>query len=203
MNSIFKLTPGLRLFLASASPRRSHLLGSLAIPFIVAPASAPEPRPLPGENPGEYACRSARAKGQALRPEPESGLMDIVLAADTIVMIDNDILGKPVNTDDALRMLRLLNGRVHQVITAVYLRKGGIETVSPCLTTVSFGQWPDAILMAYALSGEPLDKAGAYAIQDTGTFLVEKIEGSWTNVAGLPLAEVTSLLLANGIILPA
>lgn len=195
------LAPGIRLFLASASPRRAELLASLGLSFEIRPAYVEEPSPFPGETGEEYARRLAALKGNA-------ALVDIkdenclALAADTIVSVAGLLLGKPKNEDDTLAMLLKLNGRQHDVITALYVARPD-KNFKKCLvqsTKVWFHEWPKNILRSYARTGEPRDKAGAYAIQGKGAFLVDRIEGSWTNVVGLPLASLAAFLLENGFV---
>lgn len=201
--SIFRLAGGRSLILASGSPRRRELLNSAGLDFSVRPPSGAEPIPAPGESGATYALRAACAKGQrAYETSPEPGA--IVLSADTIVCIDGRILGKPSDAPAALDMLRQLNGRCHEVWTAFYLTyaaDSGIRALSRAVSSqVQFGRWPDWVLSDYANTDEPLDKAGAYAAQGTGAFLVERIAGSWSNVVGLPLAELLACMLENGLL---
>lgn len=203
MKPLFKPASGLTIYLASASPRRRSLLASLGLPFVLLPSSDEEPAPLPGEAPERFAKRAARAKVANL-PADSSGLF---LAADTIVVRDAVIFGKPANEAEALAMLKTLNGETHYAITGVYCRypaENGVGEASFCgKTAVRFARWPESVLAAYAASDEPLDKAGAYAIQEVGSFLIESIEGSWTNVVGLPLEEFVRFALINRLIEPA
>jgi len=193
------------LVLASNSPRRRDLLGSLGLELEICPSNAPEPPPLPLEEPGAYAERMARLKTldvAALYPDCA------VLGADTIVVLPGgrdtsaQILGKPVDEDDALRMLTLLAGRAHLVITGCCLAlPGQAEPVCFAETTeVAMRASHREELLAYIATGEPSDKAGAYAIQGLGAFLVERVSGSYTNVVGLPVAECARLLLDRGLI---
>lgn len=200
MAGIFQLKRGLDLWLASASPRRADLLSRLGLSIkIIRPENA-EPAPLPNQAPEEYANVTARAKAiWALSHLPQS--RKAVIAADTIVCVNGAILGKPANSSEALAMLETLNGRQHEVYTAAEICLSEEESISILeKTTVQFANWPLAVLKAYAESGEPLDKAGAYGIQEKGAFLSTAINGSWTNVMGLPLAQVVGALLANGVI---
>lgn len=189
------------LVLASASPRRQRFLEELGLPFTVRRPGGLEPAPLPGEAPADYARRAALAKTQAvaaLCPD------DLVLGADTVVTLDGRILGKPQDADDALTMLRVLSGRTHTVVSAVTLAMPGGEIRQlHDSADVTFHAWPDAVLAAYARTDEPLDKAGAYAVQGVGAFLTQTIAGSWSTVVGLPLAPLVQLLLEEGIICPA
>ena len=152
------------------------------------------------ENPADYAMRAARAKAEAvaaLRPDLP------VLGVDTVVALGASILGKPKDEQDALRMLQELAGKTHEVISACHLQlaDGGFRQLFSA-ARVFFAQWPLEVLRAYAAAGEAADKAGAYAIQGQGAFLVEKIEGSASAVVGLPVAQLGALLLELGIIAP-
>lgn len=187
------------LVLASASPRRSELLGLAGLEFEILPGAA-EPLPEQGEPPAEYACRAALAKAlDALARRPEA----VMLAADTIVVLGDRILGKPRDAADALRTLQELAGRTHEVVTGCAIcapgRKPEVFGVS---TLVTMTPAPVAALAAYVATGEPMDKAGSYAIQGKGGFLVQRIEGSYSNVVGLPVAEVLEALEAWGVIVP-
>jgi septum formation protein len=174
------------LTLASASPRRRQLLEMLGIPVRVEPSRIPEVR-LPGETPLQYAERLAVAKARAVPG-------DLVLGADTTVLLDGDLLEKPVDEADALRMLRRLQGRTHEVISSVALAVGGEIRVASDITRVSFRPCEDEFLRAYIATGEPMDKAGAYGIQGYGAALVERIEGDFFGVMGLPVRLVLDLL---------
>ena len=205
---VFRTLSG--LVLASNSPRRRDLLGSLGLALEICPSNAPEPPPQPGEEPEAYARRMARMKTldvAVLYPDCA------VLGADTIVVLPADrgtpaqILGKPADEADALRMLTLLSGRSHQVITGCCLALPGQalhETQGTLcfaeVTEVAMRQSRQEELLAYIATGEPADKAGAYAIQGLGAFLVERITGSYTNVVGLPVAECARHLLDKGLI---
>ncbi len=183
------------LVLASASPRRRELLAGAGYVFeIVAPAA--DETPIVGEDATAYVARLARAKAEDVaRRRPGVA----VLAADTAVVLGGRIFGKPVDRDDALRMLRELAGREHQVITAacVLAPAGRFEAVA--VTQVRFRAADEAALAAYVATGEPMDKAGAYAIQGRGGDLVAGIRGSRTNVIGLPMDEVRELLHRAGV----
>jgi septum formation protein len=178
------------LVLASRSPRRRQLLEMLGLPVVVAHADVQEV-PLPGEAPEAYARRLARDKARAV---PGA----YVLGADTIVVVDGEILEKPADEDDALRMLRRLQGRRHEVISAVALVAGGRLFEAQDRTAVVFRPADDTRLRAYIATGEPLDKAGAYGIQGYGAALVERIEGDFFGVMGLPLRLVLDLLEQAG-----
>jgi septum formation protein len=193
------------LVLASASPRRQELLRNAGIPFSVFAANISEV-PLPGENPRHCAERLAREKAQAaLLQQPGK----FVLGADTIVVVDGEILGKPRNPADALRMLRLLSGRAHQVITGVCLvgslRTGnqklatGFEDTRSENTKVTMTDLTDEEIQSYIATGEPMDKAGAYAIQGMASRWIPRIEGDYFNVVGLPIALVQTMLKEHGV----
>ena len=197
------------LILASASPRRQELLRSAGIPFTAQPADIDE-TPLAGEAPRDCAERLAREKALAVfQKNPQQ----CVLGADTIVVVDDVILGKPRDADDAARMLRLLSGRTHAVIT-------GVCVVNPVASgeSVASGQWSVASniknasettlvtmceiseeeIRRYVATGEPMDKAGAYAIQGVASRWIPRIEGDYSNVVGLPVALVYSMLRERG-----
>jgi septum formation protein len=180
------------LILASASPRRAELLRNAGIPFTVVPAHVRE-EPLPHETPLDYAQRLARDKALAIfASHPE----DAVLGADTVVVVDEHLLEKPTDADDAARMLRLLSGRTHQVITGVCVLAQGFERSEAEVTQVRFSQLSGDEIAAYVSTGEPMDKAGAYAIQGIASRWAERIEGCYFNVVGLPLPRVYRLLRA-------
>jgi len=184
------------LVLASSSPRRSELLHNAQVPFEVQAADVPEV-PKKGERPLEFAMRLARAKADAvaqLRPGA------FVLGADTIVVVDNKILGKPADAADAARMLRLLSDRAHDVTTAICLVMPQLrERITTQETTrVHFSLLTDEDIAGYVASGEPMDKAGAYAIQGIAGRWIEKIEGDYFNVVGLPVAKVYRILRQSG-----
>ena len=182
----------MRLILASASPRRAELLTSAGFVFEVAPANVDET--VAADEPARsYALRVARDKAASAQT---SGQMTAaaILAADTVVVADGAILGKPRDRADARRMLRLLAGRVHEVHTAVVMRVGPRERAEVVTTRVSVLPLDDAEIEWYVASGEPEGKAGAYAIQGRAARFVDRIEGSWSNVVGLPLATVARML---------
>lgn len=176
--------------LASASPRRRQLLEMLGIPVHVTPSHIPEVR-RPGETPTDYAERLARQKAQSV-----SGRY--VLGADTTVVLRDEMLEKPADAEDALRMLMKLQGRTHQVITAVAVASGDILRQATDVTSVTFRAADAAMLREYVATGEPMDKAGAYGIQGYGAALVERIEGDFFGVMGLPLRLVLKLLAEVG-----
>lgn len=180
------------LILASSSPRRAELLRNAAVAFTVEPAHVVE-QPLPYEMPVDYAQRLACDKARAVHVRhPRSA----VLGADTVVVVDEHLLEKPTDEHDAARMLRLLSGKTHQVITAVCLLAPGFEQSEVELTQVAFSPLSDDEIAYYVQTGEPMDKAGAYAIQGIASRWVERIEGCYFNVVGLPLPRVYRMLRA-------
>jgi septum formation protein len=195
------------LVLASASPRRRELLAQAGYRFQVHPAHIPED-PLPGEDPIAYVTRLARQKAEVVfrdlasaSPKQEEDRQSslVVLGADTTVTLDNTILGKPENAAEAARMLRLLSGRTHRVITGVAVATVKRTEVAAEATAVRFLTISDEEIAAYVASGEPMDKAGAYAIQGHAARWIPRIEGCYFNVVGLPLALVCSLLETSGL----
>ncbi|WP_345854398.1 Maf family protein [Shewanella algae] len=203
------------LILASASPRRRELLAQLALGnpnfgFEILPADIDESHQA-GETPEQFVSRLAEEKaaaGLALwcgNPEHQEGSDTLVLGSDTlvlgsdtIVVLGDRILGKPVDKADACAMLKSLSGRSHQVMTAVALTDGKHTEAAMVVTQVYFCDLSDADIQAYVASGEPMDKAGAYGIQGLGGSFVAKIEGSYSAVVGLPMAETRSLLHKAG-----
>jgi len=186
----------MRLILASASPRRAELLTAAGYAFEVMGTSVDE-TPAHGESPAAYTLRVALDKAHAVtkRPGASSILRDaVVLAADTEVVVDGRILGKPADPEDAGRMLRLLSGRVHEVLTALVVVKDEEERTDVVRTSVSFVRLDNEDISWYVASGEPMGKAGAYAIQGLGGRFVDRIEGSWANVVGLPIHRVAELV---------
>jgi septum formation protein len=182
------------LMLASASPRRRELLAAAGIPFAVDPADIPE-TPLAGESGKVCATRLASEKARAVfRRHPE----DFVLGADTVVVIDGEILGKPRDTADAARMLRKLSGKTHEVTTGVCLlgsqNGSAVEDIRSETTAVSMVELSEEEIHDYIATGEPMDKAGAYAIQGRASRWIPKIEGDYCNVVGLPVALVWKML---------
>jgi septum formation protein len=195
------------LVLASASPRRRELLAQAGYRFQVHPAHIPED-PLPGEDPIAYVTRLARQKAEVVfrdlasaspKQEEDGQSSLVVLGADTTVTLDNTILGKPENAAEAARMLRLLSGRTHRVITGVAVATVKRTEVAAEATAVRFLTISDEEIAAYVASGEPMDKAGAYAIQGHAARWIPRIEGCYFNVVGLPLAVVCSLLETSGL----
>lgn len=189
-----------RIVLASASPRRRELLRQIGIPFEVLAGEVPE-YGRPESNPAELARALAREKAETVAARIVDGL---VIGADTIVVVDGRVLGKPADPKDAAAMLRTLSGRTHQVITGVAVadRRAGATVavdVEHASTDVSFLPWSDADIDAYVATGEPLDKAGAYAIQGYASVLIEGVRGCYFNVVGLPLALLAQMLRARGL----
>ena len=183
------------LILASSSPRRQELLREAGIAFEVSPAHIPE-EPRPGEAPLEYALRLSREKAQAVAARfPQR----YVLGADTIVVVDNQVLEKPRDREDAARMLRLLSGRGHEVTTAVGLvAPDGRTEARACTTQVYFRKLGEEEIQQYVATDEPMDKAGGYAIQGGAALWTSRMEGDYSNVVGLPLSLVTEMLLTSG-----
>ena len=190
------------LVLASASPRRREILGQLGVQFRVE-ASGMDERMLPGELPEAHVERLAREKGQNVRERLQHAAdRPCVLSADTVVVLDGVVYGKPLDDADALRMLANLSGRTHRVLTGVALCEvGGPHAESLVLTTeVTFRSLDDALMRGYVASGEARDKAGSYAIQGLGTGLVRSLSGSYTNVVGMPAAETLEMLQRAGVL---
>jgi septum formation protein len=187
-----------RIILASASPRRMELLESAGIEFGVCPADIPE-EPLPGEQPRDHVLRLARDKAYEAAARVEGRFF---IGADTIVLCDGEIMGKPVDEGDAERMLKKLSGVAHEVITgfAVFDRERDGVICRSVTTKVYFKPLRDEEIRSYVATGCPMDKAGAYAIQGGAAHMVERIEGSYTNVVGLPLCEVVEALRRMGAI---
>ena len=173
------------LILASQSPRRRELLNTAGLRFSVRSRPVEEVRG-PGETPRDYVARLARAKAEAAW----QGDHEIVLGADTVVVLDEQVLEKPSDARDAQAMLRLLSGRTHVVITGICLRHSAGATIDSASTSVRFVTLDEREIEDYVRTGEPMDKAGAYAIQGLASKFVDRIEGCYFNVMGLPLALV-------------
>jgi len=191
------------LVLASASPRRQELLRNAGIAFVARPTDIPE-IPRKDEASRAFAERMAREKAQAAFDRQSK---DFVLGADTIVVVDSEILGKPRDNADAARMLRLLSGRTHQVITGVCLlgpkrsqnhKEETFEDVQSETTTVTMNALSEDAIQSYVSSGEPMDKAGAYAIQGRASRWISRIEGDYFNVVGLPVSLVYRMMQERG-----
>ena len=182
----------MRLILASASPRRADLLRSAGFAFEAVPSDVDE-TPEAGEPAERYTLRVARDKARHVAEFPSSSGA-VVLAADTEVVVDCRILGKPASPENAGAMLRILSGAAHDVLTAVVVRRNDREVSEVLTTRVYFAPLSPQDIGWYLASGEPMGKAGAYAIQGLGARFVERIEGSWSSVVGLPIATVHRLL---------
>jgi len=182
-----------RLVLASGSPRRRDVLASLGLDFDVRRPDMEE-IVLDGESPEVAVCRLAREKAASVKVEPR----DLVLAADTVVVLNGDLLGKPTDAQDATRMLMRLAGRTHDVFTGLALRTGAGCVSAAARTEVTFRRFDRSECEAYVATGEPLDKAGAYGIQGFGAALVDRIDGDFYNVMGLPVPTLLELLVAAG-----
>ncbi len=183
----------MKLVLASSSPRRQELLHQAGFEFEVRPSRVGEVRRR-GEDAEDFACRAAREKALDVAASLPPG--SLVLGADTVVVIDGLILGKPSGPDDAVRMLRLLSGASHRVVTGVCLIRapGQIEALKHETTMVKFRDLNEGEISDYVGSGEPMDKAGAYAIQGLASRFVTRIEGCYFNVVGLPIPLVYEML---------
>jgi septum formation protein len=197
-----------RIYLASRSPRRRDLLQQIGVAFEVLPADKGGPRdtdvdetPLAGEAPPDYVMRVARAKAETgWRTVMQCGLPVFpVLAADTTVVLDDEIIGKPDDPAHARELLARLSGRTHQVLTAIAVVADGRMETALSASTVEFRRLDDAEILRYAASGEPLGKAGAYAIQGRAGVFVRAIGGSYSGIMGLPLYETAELLQRFGI----
>ncbi|TBU89492.1 Maf family protein [Phytopseudomonas dryadis] len=181
------------LYLASASPRRSELLTQIGVPFVTRVAAIDE-TPLADEAPHAYVERLALAKAGAVLATLPAGDAGVVLGADTAVVLDGRILGKPVDRDDALATLQALSGREHQVLSAVALATAQRRAVRVVTTRVRFKTLSPAQIEAYWASGEACDKAGSYGIQGLAAVFVSQLQGSYSAVVGLPLCETAELL---------
>jgi len=189
------------LVLASASPRRRELLTQAGFSFQVHPANIPED-PFPNEDPIAYVIRLAREKAEAVfseitkatASEKRASAPPQVLGADTTVTLDNQILGKPIDPDDAARMLRLLSGRTHRVITGVAVVTAARTEVAAEVTGVRFLTLSEQEIADYIATGEPMDKAGAYAIQGRAARWIPRVVGDYFNVVGLPISLVSTML---------
>ena len=183
------------MILASASPRRRELLTQIGVHFSVTPADIDE-TPFRGEEPAAYVERMAREKAHAIAITSGD---EAVLGADTTVVCQGEILVKPADAVEAIAMLTSLSGRSHQVMTAVALAQGGSIRSQVVTTQVSFRALSAQEIQDYVATGEPMDKAGAYGIQGLGAILVADIQGSYSNVVGLPLTETAAMLREAGV----
>jgi septum formation protein len=202
------LTSEKKIYLASRSPRRRELLAQIGVGFELlllrddpARGKDVDESPLPGENPHDYVLRVSNAKAElGLQRVQQRRLPHFpVLAADTAVVLNDRIMGKPANRDEAMEMLQALSGKRHEVLTAVAVANAGRIEQKLSASIVQFGKLTDHAVRRYAMTGEPLDKAGAYAIQGHAAAFIEKIEGSYSGVMGLPLYETAELLAGFGI----
>lgn len=183
-----------KLILASGSPRRVEILNSVGWEFEKYAADVNESF-RDGESPDDYVIRLACEKGEAVAAKfPDS----IVLGADTTVVVDDQILGKPVNMDDARRMLRILSGTWHEVLTGIAIVENGSTRSAMQRTRVKFIKMTDKEIEFLAEKGDPLDKAGAYAVQAQAALFIEKVEGEYWNVVGLPINLVYRLIMQKG-----
>ncbi|WP_027722470.1 Maf family protein [Maridesulfovibrio zosterae] len=188
------------LILGSGSPRRKDLLQSVGLKFVTKPATCEEPAPMPNQDPEEYASQMALVKAENVAAANPG---NYILGSDTIVVRDQDILGKPKDCIEAYEMLKSLCGRTHKVISGcAFISPDGEKLSYTVATDVEFIDFNETIIKAYANCGEPDDKAGAYAIQGKGAFLVKGISGSYTNVVGLPLARVIETLVQWDVVVP-
>jgi len=189
-----------KVILASKSPRRRVLLEGLGIKFQVIPSNVPEPDRARNEPPEDYALRTARLKARSIYKRLGEAW---IIAADSIVMLDDKVMGKPRDRATAIRMLMQLCGRCHTVYTGCWIagpKESGYSEGFVSTSNVWLSHIAPELVRAYVDTGEPLGKAGGYAIQGIGAFMVKRIEGSYTNVIGLPLAELIKRLLAQGVI---
>lgn len=186
------------LYLASQSPRRRELLAQLGLQFGLLDVDVPEQRQ-PGEPPEAYVSRVAREKAGAGLLAVVANPSAVVLGADTEVVLDDEVFGKPADADDAARMLRRLSGRTHRCISSLWLVSAGREAHATCVTEVRFEELSDARIAAYVATGECFGKAGAYAIQGRAAAFVAHLAGSHSGVMGLPLHETARLLRGFGL----
>ena len=184
------------IVLASASPRRADLLRQLELEFEVTPADIDEAKNRQ-ETPVIYAQRLAAAKAAAVREHCTAS--DVIIAADTVVSLEEQVFGKPVDQADGMQMLASLSGRTHIVYTAVVVSRGELIRQALSTTEVSFREISHGEAQRYWQTGEPCDKAGGYAIQGLGAVFVSQIKGSYSGVVGLPLYELTQLLQETGV----
>ena len=188
------LNPGETLVLASASPRRRELLQQAGVSFVCHPADIDESA-VHAASPEELVQKLASLKSQAVALELKT--TQLILGADTVVVLDGRIFGKPATMTEAAQMLHALSGRTHTVITGVALRRGEQCITRACITSVTFKPLSDEAIAHYHSLVNPLDKAGAYAIQEHGDLIIDRIDGSLTNVIGLPIELVKELLSSN------
>jgi len=186
------------IVLASGSPRRQELLRQINLPHQVRPADVDETRS-PGEPPSDYACRIALDKAEHVARLLDGADDRIILAADTAVVLGDEVIGKPADAEVAASMLRRLSGREHQVLTAVAGIRGGRRLLELSVSSVAFRPISETEISTYVASGEPMGKAGAYAIQGCAAVFTERLAGSYSGVMGLPLFETARLLAQLGV----
>lgn len=186
------------VYLASASPRRGELLRQIGVRFVARPAALLE-EPVPGEAAEAYVLRLAAAKAEAVWRAVEGEKARPVLAADTAVVLDGEVLGKPADAAEAVAMLERLSGRAHRVLTAVALKVGAATETLLAASEVRFRATTAAERAAYCATSEPFDKAGGYGIQGHAAVFVEHLQGSYSAVVGLPLFETATLLRGCGV----
>jgi len=186
------------IVLASGSPRRQELLRQINLPHQVRPADVDETRS-PGEPPSDYACRIALDKAEHVARLLDGADDRIILAADTAVVLGDEVIGKPADAEVAASMLRRLSGREHQVLTAVAGIRGGRRLLELSVSSVAFRPISETEISTYVASGEPMGKAGAYAIQGFAAVFTERLAGSYSGVMGLPLFETARLLAQLGV----
>ena len=184
----------MQLILASASPRRKELMGLFHIPFVIRAADIDETMD-PGKAPYDEVARVSCCKALAVAREPE----DVVIAADTIVVCDGKVLGKPHSREEAIAMLRLLSGRAHQVMTGCTVLRGSRRETFTEVTDLTFRPLSEGEIDRYIATGEPMDKAGAYGIQGYAALFVEKLAGDYYNVMGLPVCALGLMLRRAGV----
>ena len=212
---LFRLVGGVSLILASTSPRRREMLDSWGIEYAAVSPPVEEPEAAFGDDPAEFTRRVARLKAFSSLPpavvgeaaKTVSACRTVIVAADTVVSVEGAILGKPADERDALNMLKRLSGRASSVTTSLCLlvHDGAGVQEDVCLSDtakVFFHPWKESVLAAYVATHECDDKAGAYAIQGQGAFLVRRIEGAWSTVVGLPAGLLAGELLQRGLIAP-
>ncbi len=187
----------MKLILASQSPRRRELLARLGLQFTVEAPDIDETMD-PARPAGDEVARLSRRKAGAVDAGPD----DVVIAADTVVVLDGQVLGKPGDEAEAARMLRALSGRAHQVLTGLTVRRAAAVRTRTVATDVHFRALTEREIAAYVASGEPMDKAGAYGAQGLGAIFIERLEGDYFNVVGLPLGPLAGMLREAGVALP-
>ncbi len=187
----------MELILASQSPRRRELMGFFRLPFVIRAADIDEAMD-PARPPYEEVARVSGAKAEAIRRDPA----DVVIAADTIVVCNGKVLGKPKSQDQAARMLELLSGRDHQVMTGLTVLQGDRRVSCTEVTAIHFRTLTQEEILAYVATGEPMDKAGAYGIQGGAALFVQGIEGDYYNVMGLPVCRLGGILREFGLKIP-